>query len=363
MTDDNQDQLQQAYELIRQERFEEAQLLLQPIIFDEPSADAWWLWANAVTDPEDARHALSRVLEFEPAHPQARQLLTRLDEIYPAVSEPDTVFPAFDSADDEEYPADRITQPPIEADIPDLLPPDTVSQADAAADYDEDEPAIRQLERPSEDTETSAALDFSDWLDDLAESEEAGSPEQAVAADMQPQIDAVPPAERRSAFRSLLLVLLVLVIGIGLAVVLFNQLNDGSRTAGTDQREWTAITDPSEQLETVLQAAEQGLSTTEMGGTPVVRLVEYEDGTALLIEVCRGAGADLPEVLRAGMEQAARYGISAQDELSHVGVSLVNCERQDVLAEALASIDVAASFASGALNAAEYQASWEVTQQ
>lgn len=359
MTDDNQRKLQQAYDLIRQERFEEAQLLLQPIIFDAPSADAWWLWANAVTEPEDARHALSRVLELDPTHLQARQLLTRLEHIYPTEPEAEPLGFAQSTDDVFESLADELVDyAPIEADIPDILPPD-VPVPDIDSSPDEDfEPAIRQLERTADDLEPGTALDFSDWLEDLAESEQADSSEIAVAADAELDAPAVASGKGRSNWRGLLLILLVLVIGLGLAVILW-QMNDGVRPAVTERHEWVPLSEPSERLQTVLQAAQQGLNADEMGGAPEVRLVEYEDGAALLIEVCRGAGADLPAALQAGMEQVARYGISAQDELSHVGVSLINCERQDVLAETVASIDDAVSFASGMLDAAAYQAVWQ----
>lgn len=360
MTDDNQRKLQQAYDLIRQERFEEAQLVLQPIIFDAPNADAWWLWANAVTEPEDARFALSRVLEFEPEHPQARQLLSRLEHVYPAVPEARPYSPAASTDDDFYDAAEEVSKPAaIEADIPEILPPDVAPADDIDSAPEDYEPTIRQLEHVSEDTEPGTALDFSDWLEDLAEAEQTETPELAAAADAGFDRPVEAPRTGRSALRGLLLVLLIVVIGLGLAVVLL-QLNDGTQPAANDQRAWVPVNEPSEQLQTVVQATQQGLDDTELGGSPEVRLVEYEDGKALLITVCRGAGADIPAALQAGMQQAARYGISAQDELSHVGVSLKNCEREDVLAEAVASIDDAAAFASGRLNMEGYQAVWQL---
>ncbi len=360
MTDDNQRKLQQAYDLIRQERFEEAQLVLQPIIFDAPSADAWWLWANAVTEPEDARYALARVLEFDPGHSQAQQLISRLEHVYPAVPEAQPYSPAAGADDNFDDIAGEVVEPAsIEADIPDILPPDTATTEDLEAISEDYEPTIRQLEHMPDDTEPGTALDFSDWLEDLAEAEQTGAPEIATAADAGFDEPVVAPQKGRSALRGLLVVLLIVVIGLGLAVVLW-QLNDGSQPLASDQREWVSVSEPSEQLQAVMQAAQQGLSPDELGGPPEVRLVEYEDGTALLITVCRGAGADIPAALQAGMQQAARYGISAQDELSHIGVSLANCERADVLAEAVASIDDAAAFASGRLNMQGYQAAWQL---
>src|SRR5690606_33000385 len=77
--------LAQAYELIESERLAEAEALLKPIVAAEPdNADAWWLYAHAVTDPGEARLALNNVLRIDPGYPGADDLLDSLEAEYPA---------------------------------------------------------------------------------------------------------------------------------------------------------------------------------------------------------------------------------------------------------------------------------------
>jgi len=73
------DQLRQAYELIRQGQKEEAVVLLQPILrSDRNNADAWWLMANALTDPAKQVQALNEVLRLRPNDARAEKMLGRV---------------------------------------------------------------------------------------------------------------------------------------------------------------------------------------------------------------------------------------------------------------------------------------------
>ncbi|MCS7070178.1 MAG: pre-peptidase C-terminal domain-containing protein, partial [Anaerolinea sp.] len=72
-------QLQQAYQLIRQGNKQEAMRILVPIVkADANNADAWWLLANAVSDTNQARRALEQVLRLRPNDDKARRMLDRL---------------------------------------------------------------------------------------------------------------------------------------------------------------------------------------------------------------------------------------------------------------------------------------------
>lgn len=73
--------LSQAYGLIEADDLGEAVALLKPILAENPNnADAWWLYAHAVDDADDARAALSTVLSLDPNYPEAQRLLELLDE-------------------------------------------------------------------------------------------------------------------------------------------------------------------------------------------------------------------------------------------------------------------------------------------
>lgn len=72
-------QLQEAYRLIREGNKPEAMRLLLPIVkADANNADAWWLLANAVPDPVQARRALEQVLRLRPTDDKARKMLDKL---------------------------------------------------------------------------------------------------------------------------------------------------------------------------------------------------------------------------------------------------------------------------------------------
>lgn len=74
------DQLRRAYDLIRQGQKEEAVAILQPILrSDRDNADAWWLMANALTDPARQIQALNQVLRLRPSDQRAQKMLARLE--------------------------------------------------------------------------------------------------------------------------------------------------------------------------------------------------------------------------------------------------------------------------------------------
>lgn len=77
-----QEQLQQAYQLIRAGRIQEAIQMLEPILRSDPNnRDAWWLLANATNDADAKRRALNEVLRLgsdDSRAEKARQLLATL---------------------------------------------------------------------------------------------------------------------------------------------------------------------------------------------------------------------------------------------------------------------------------------------
>ncbi|MBE0690350.1 MAG: tetratricopeptide repeat protein, partial [Anaerolineae bacterium] len=73
--------LSQAYALIEADQHEDAVELLKPLLAEHSnSADAWWLYAHAVTDIDDAHAALQTVLALDPQYPDARNLMEQLEE-------------------------------------------------------------------------------------------------------------------------------------------------------------------------------------------------------------------------------------------------------------------------------------------
>lgn len=113
MADSTQQQLEQAYNLIQQEQLDDAIGLLRKIINKQPNnIDAWWLLANAVTEPDDAHEALSNVLRLNPNHAEAREAFDQLMAQFPDLK-PQRPAPA--APDSEDFPSD------ISVDIDELL--------------------------------------------------------------------------------------------------------------------------------------------------------------------------------------------------------------------------------------------------
>ncbi|MEL6403773.1 MAG: hypothetical protein AAFR81_05370 [Chloroflexota bacterium] len=79
----NNEQLQQAYQLIQAGEKEQAIALLEPLIrADRENDDAWWLLANATDDTDAKRNALTNVIRLtniDSRREQAQQLLNTLD--------------------------------------------------------------------------------------------------------------------------------------------------------------------------------------------------------------------------------------------------------------------------------------------
>ncbi|PJF37365.1 MAG: hypothetical protein CUN49_00715 [Candidatus Thermofonsia Clade 1 bacterium] len=97
MANDTRNQLKQAYNYIQQERLDEAISILRRVLSSEPdNADAWWLMANAVSDPADAAEALNNVLRVRPEHAEAREAYQQLIAEYPELAPAQTAEAALD---------------------------------------------------------------------------------------------------------------------------------------------------------------------------------------------------------------------------------------------------------------------------
>lgn len=100
-------QLQQAYEAIKAGRRQEGINILLPVLkADSDNANAWWLMANALREPDDIREALENVLRLRPNHDKAQQMLDKLNARYPRKPKPPADAYDFDADDpfaDDEY--------------------------------------------------------------------------------------------------------------------------------------------------------------------------------------------------------------------------------------------------------------------
>ncbi|NPV66972.1 MAG: hypothetical protein HPY64_07495 [Anaerolineae bacterium] len=126
---DSMESLRRAAELIKANRRAEAVQVLLPVLkANEQDANAWWLMANALTDPDDAREALETLLRLRPDHEKAQRMLARINELYPRPApepepEPEPKpgeFGSGDSASDpfagaDLFAAPGASAPPVES--------------------------------------------------------------------------------------------------------------------------------------------------------------------------------------------------------------------------------------------------------
>src|SRR5215207_3197274 len=95
--------LQVAYRLIREGNKQEAVRILTPIVRADPqNADAWWLLANAVDNPEQKRRALERVLRLRPEDERAQRMYASLQSPAPQArrSPPSRAIESFPATDE-----------------------------------------------------------------------------------------------------------------------------------------------------------------------------------------------------------------------------------------------------------------------
>jgi hypothetical protein len=116
-------QLQQAFQLIKQGQRQEAAQILVPIVRAEPNnADAWWLLANAVTNTEQQRRALEKVLSLRPGDDRAQKKLAQLTGA-PPPPPPSTTAPTVMMPSSSMRQSDPFASDPFASDDPFGMPP------------------------------------------------------------------------------------------------------------------------------------------------------------------------------------------------------------------------------------------------
>jgi hypothetical protein len=336
--------LTRAYELIEQDRLDEAQAVLEPIVAnDRDNADAWWLYAHAVTDTENAREAIQNVLRIDPDYPEARELLTSLDQ---SVSVPGPIRSITKIG--AQLPGSMPVAPPTLPDLPDgegghlemggepnrLLStrqiailatillivivvvlllllnssPPAVSNATPTTEelavvptlpvttpivVDTNTPIVEQTDEETLETEATATLTATDA---------------PVATSEVVPTDAIDPTEDTNTEDG------------------FDALYDSL----------SAFTIPRNGIE---------ISETNAGNT-------------LLVTICTNAGPELRTALNDAMSIIANNSADWSEEVEAVGAHMVNCGTNSTLLLISAAIEDAVAYGDGELDEAEFQARW-----
>ncbi len=346
MADTVRSQLEAAYRLIQDERLDEANKILHPILAkDRNNADAWWLLANAVTEPDDAREALDNVLRLDPKHTQARDLLAKLDEVsVPGVGRKGDILGAAGSPSDADFNFDNVDDffggAPID---PDIDEPDFLGGATKSAVPDRRSPRAT----PSQ-----------------------------------------PMARRRSPPRSALLalaaiVIIVIVAGVYLFIIApGNVAAPGSTravptlvanaptetTAATMSAVATsAVTPAATSISSSANALSAAVQTTtaqfQANGFPNAKaaLSTSSLGQTLTVTVCSAVGPKFPATVDKARDLLATQAATVGSAIAAIGLTVTNCtDATKNLYKGVAAISDVTAFVNKSMTAAQFHKVWKV---
>jgi hypothetical protein len=342
MSESTRRQLEEAFELIDNDNYDAALGVLREVIDREPNnADAWWLMANAVDDPREARLALINVLKNDPTHARARQTLDELNDQVPPTDEELKLLIELDD-DAQSLDLEELEDPLSDEELFDLF--DESSEIDLSA-FDEEEPAV-QGDDP-----------FEDLFDESAQDE---SPKRTAKR------------EKKRSSGVLQLVLLLLIAGI-VATALF-VLSGSEDTAESDPGapDLAALTVVEEAETTEDVAAIAGrvrVDAARVTGTETATFI-VDNGTQTTLFVqscicirsdCEGPTAgELPRIVEESfLVVADRVSGENEGAIDQAGVNITDCTGEDVVYRATVLIEDARDFrTSGDMNA--FRGSWNV---
>lgn len=383
MEDTNQ-KLRAATRALNQEEFQKAIELLEEILrADQDNVKAWWLMANAVDSPEEAREALEIVLELDPDHAEARSMLDQLLEMYPEEvggSEPgqdDTdelamLAEAMQDEEDEIEPDDSfdILEPePVEPEEPgdpeepgepdwlafaDEAPREVLDDAETtgtsvfddvptAFDTEEEEDIFDDFD--FEDDDFFDDVEDEDEFDDFIDEDDTFDLEEDF--DLDEDTDKAPSRGWRRFLLPVAVLALVVVIVAVIAVVMLG----GGGDDGSPQPGETPTAPTSDRLDVLREAhgdslAALGDALADAGYEEAsAEFRETAEGPTLMGQFCWSKRGGWSEAALEAMGLVTEAAQPMSDEgLAAVGVELRFCGSEDVLFARMAPLDLATDF-------------------
>lgn len=322
--------LSRAYEHIESDRLIEARAILEPIIADnKDNIEAWWLYAHAVEDKEQAREALDNVLRLDPNYPDADELLQQLTAV-------PTSAPTADSA----------------------------AVGDAPFDLDE-------LFDEDEEDDDFDDLDDDFDLDESLEEDEVST-----------------PLSRRQILMRLLITVIVIVL-IFVIFVVINPFGEDEPTVsptapaivaqGTSPGSQAVESTDTPQIATTEEAGDTNETPSALSSYASITaalsdLSVLEDriavasttlGETLIVPVCGAPGSlgrDTLNTAMFGLASIADNEDAFGDDVAAFGVELVDCDDDNLTLNIIAvSLSDAQAYAQGLLSDDAYRSRWRAT--
>ncbi len=386
MTDSPRTQLERAYRLIQQDHLDEAIALLNPFVAKNPdNADAWWLLANAVSEPSEARRALDNVLRINPGNMQARDLLEKLEQEFPnyapvgSFTDDSGLDDMFGQKSNDPFDTDRM--PSFVNEGPKSSPRNFV-----------DDPAAKAGRRSQATGSTrrspllpvllalllivvigGAIAFFVTRQPVLAPSSSPTS----VAAVSSPAANSTAAVGATTEATSMATATATL---LATTSAMTNATAPATEAVSVMATESATLTGQAtaEATETIAATAEATLSATEAvslddsikavtetfraGGSAdaEARLDTSALGKTLFVRLCSKAGPDLAKAVNSARELLAAQGVPLKDQVQAIGVEIVNCTNaSQSLYKGVASIQDAVAFVDKTIDAKKFRASWK----
>lgn len=331
-SDETQSPLARAYDLVEAGDLEEARALLESILDgDSENADAWWIYAHAVTDPEAGRKALENVLNIDPNYPGAAELFAQAEELSPPKPKitplaPDTMpEPPGILPEDEIAPPKTAAPKATQRKTPPPPPPQRRSPFPVLAVVAIIVIALVLLVLLLQNTGAPLATATPTTVAEaIVTSTEAG----AVLATEEPT-EAIPPTEAAPTE----------VIPTEVPPTAVEAMT--SEAASID---YAAI-----------EAAMSEFSLAESG----VGVVDTSFGSTLVVSVCTTQGRAMRTLLPQVMNALAKQSPALGSDISAIGTRMLDCTENATLITVATDLASAQSYAGGGLTDGEFAAAWK----
>lgn len=328
--------LSRAYELVEAGQYDQARAILDPILAANPNnADAWWVYAHAVTTPEDGRAALENVIRIDPRYPGAVELLQQARELSP-VNPGDSSAPMPPGTFPEESPLepdfldsefeDVESIPPVPSSQPGRQQPAGTKRSSAlpivALALIAAVVVIAILVLPGLSTTTETPTPTSEDAVVIAPTDIPASSATDEITEAAPVADVTPETVQETTESPTVEV----------------------ATAEAVPANYSAVND--------------ALSAFPLASAGIVE-TQTSLGNTVLANVCSASGREMRMLLPQVMNALASQSPSLPETVQAVGVRLVNCESNAPMLSVATEIVSAQSFAQGDLSAGEFAATWQ----
>ena len=332
-SDETQSILSRAYDLVEAGKYDEARAILEPILAaDKNNADAWWIYAHAVTNPEDGREALENVLRINPKYPDAADLLAQARSLVP------------------ERPNVRPLAPTTMPEAPPSLPEENSTEAG--------EPARATSERAAAPASRGglplipilAVIVIIVLIVLVVLSQSGGTPPGTPTATQVALAATVTTESSVQAAASPEITEQVV------ATVAPTEASPSTSAAGATEAATSETTVSASNADySAIQSALSQFSLATNG----IEEVQTSLGNTLQVTACTTQGRAMRTLLPQLMTSLAKQNASLGADVQAIGVHLINCDQNTPLLTVATDLASVQAYAQGKLSDSDFSATWK----